>query len=177
MFYTLLCALLPFGFTATSVTLAPTEPAAIEWLTWEEAARRNATTPKPFLVDIYTDWCGWCKHMDKTTFRDSAVVAYVQQHFYAVKVNAEQTQDVVFNDYTFRYMKQENGRGVHELAFSLLEGKMSYPSFAYLTPQYHRVLISPGFKQPAQVLLELRYIAEQRYANTPWEQYAKEAGQ
>jgi len=42
----------------------------IQWMKFEEAIAANANNPKMILVDVYTDWCGWCKKMDKETFTD-----------------------------------------------------------------------------------------------------------
>ena len=43
---------------------------------------------KLLVVDVYTDWCGWCKKMDKTIYTDPAIVAFSRQQIF-VKVNAE----------------------------------------------------------------------------------------
>src|SRR5690606_21671126 len=46
-------------------------------------------TPRKIYGDVYPVWCGCRKSMDATTFTDEAVIDYVNQHFYAVKLNAE----------------------------------------------------------------------------------------
>ena len=61
----------------------------IQWMTWDQAIAKNNENPRKIMIDVYTDWCGWCKRMDKSTFVDTAVVNYVNKHFYAVKFNAE----------------------------------------------------------------------------------------
>ncbi len=147
------------------------EPAAIQWHTWDEAMALNAKQPKKIFVDVYTDWCGWCKRMDATTFRDSALVQYMNEHYYAVKLDAEQRQDVVFADHTFKYMDGGTGRGVHELAYSLLDGNLGYPAFVFLTEKMERVRISPGYKPAPDMLKEMRFVAEQHYAKETLEQY------
>lgn len=49
-------------------------------------AERNK---KHFFVDFSTSWCGYCKKMDKTTFKDKEVVSYVQKNMIAYKIDAE----------------------------------------------------------------------------------------
>jgi thioredoxin-related protein len=174
--YFLLFALFTLPIVVTAQENAASAE-AIEWLTWDEAIKRNATAPKKFMIDVYTDWCGWCKHMDKTTFRDEATVKYIREHFYAIKLDAEQKSEIVFNNYTFKYLDPNNtGRGVHELAYSLLDGKLGYPSIVYLTPQYQRILISPGFKAPDAMLKELKFTAEDKYSTMSWEAYQQSGG-
>ena len=76
----------------------------IEWITFEEAIKRNEKKPKKLLIDLYTDWCGWCKKMDKDTYENSKIAAYVNKHYYAVKFNAEQKEDVQYDGHTFKYI-------------------------------------------------------------------------
>jgi thiol-disulfide isomerase/thioredoxin len=47
---------------------------------------------KLIVADVYTDWCGWCKKMDKTVYADPAIVALSRQQVF-VKVNAEDRGD------------------------------------------------------------------------------------
>ena len=51
----------------------------INWMTWDEAINRSKTdsVPKKMFIDFYTGWCGWCKRMDATTFKDNGVVSYM----------------------------------------------------------------------------------------------------
>jgi thioredoxin-related protein len=142
----------------------------IHWMTWDEAVKANEKAPKKFFIDFYTDWCGWCKRMDATTFTEPAVVDYVNKNFYPVKFNAEQKEDVVFQGTTFKY--QDGGRrGYHQLAFDLLNGRLGYPSYVYLTPKYERILISPGYKPAPDLQKELKFVAEDHYTSTSWEQF------
>jgi thioredoxin-related protein len=165
--------LIAAGLVAFTLPKPATAPAAdtLKWYTWEEAAELNKTTPRKVFVDVYTDWCGWCKRMDKSTFTDSTVAAYLAANFYPVKLNAEQKADIQFNGHTFKYM--EAGK-VHELAYSLLDGQMGYPKFVYLNEKYERIMISPGYKEPKDILKELKFAAEEQYAKTTWEKYRDE---
>ncbi len=142
----------------------------IKWLSWQEVVELNKQNPKKVFVDVYTDWCGWCKRMDATTFRDPDVVAYMNKHFYAVRMDAEMKEQISFNNQEFKYVTAGQS-GVHTLAYSLLEGKMSYPSFVTLNEDFNRIAISPGYKKPEQLIKELKYAAEELYKEESWTNY------
>ncbi|MEO1258073.1 MAG: DUF255 domain-containing protein [Bacteroidota bacterium] len=144
----------------------------INWMTWEEAIAANEKTGKKIFIDFYTDWCGWCKRMDATTFSDAEVAKYINENFYPVKFDAEQKEDIEFKGTTFKFQKGGR-RGVHMLAAELLNGRLGYPSYVYLTPTYERILISPGYKKVPDMKKELKFVAEEHYSSTTWEEYRK----
>ncbi|MFZ4543110.1 MAG: thioredoxin family protein [Saprospiraceae bacterium] len=143
---------------------------AIKWMTWEEAVAANKITPKKIVVDVYTHWCGWCKVMDRETFTKPEIIKYVNDNYYAVKLNAEQREDIIFDNRTFSFVASGNG-GVHSFAATLLDNNMSYPTLVYLTERFERVVISPGFKKPEQLIKELKFTGENAYAKMSWDQY------
>ena len=55
-------------FTATS--MAAKAQSVVNWLSWEEALELNKKEKKKILVDVYTNWCRYCKQMEKTTLSD-----------------------------------------------------------------------------------------------------------
>ncbi len=67
---------------------APKTSGAV-WRTDFDAALKEARrTHKPVFVDIYTDWCGPCKYLDATTYKDPKFVR-AARGWVLVKVNAE----------------------------------------------------------------------------------------
>ncbi len=143
----------------------------INWLSWEEAMKASEKQPKKIYIDLYTDWCGWCKKMDASTFVDPEVVKYMNENFHAIKFNAEQKEDIVFNDHTFSYSGTSGRRGVHQLAYSLLNGRLGYPSFVILDEEKARILISPGFKDANGVMMEMKFAKEEKYKTISWETF------
>lgn len=144
---------------------------AINWMTWEEAVKASEKEPKKIFVDCYTDWCGWCKRMDQTTFQDKEVVAFMNKNFYAVKFDAEQQEEIKWRNMTFQFVKAGR-RGVHQLAYSLLDGKLSYPSFVYLNEKFDRISISKGYKKPEDLKKELQWVAGNHYKNTSFKDFS-----
>jgi thiol:disulfide interchange protein len=65
---------------------------------FDEALARARGEKKLLLVDVYTDWCGWCKKMDREVFADERV-AEAARGFVAVRVNAEKGGEKVAQRY------------------------------------------------------------------------------
>lgn len=127
---------------------------SLTWLSINEAAGLKNTDNKFYFVDVYTSWCKWCKVMDQKTFTDPEVIQLLDDQFHVVKFNAEQTDLVNWNGEEYIY--QAGGRrGIHTLAPKLLNGRLSYPSFAVLDKDRNPVKIIVGYKKPAQLIKEL----------------------
>jgi thioredoxin-related protein len=166
----LLGAMLWAQKSPTPIAANPKPESPVKWMSWEEAIKKNEQAPKKIFIDLYTDWCGWCKKMDSGTFSDAAVAAYINNNFYPVKFNAEQRADISYKGHTLKFVAN-GSRGYHELAYSLLDGRLGYPSMVYLDENQNRITISPGYKPEADMLRELRYVAEEHYKTMPFDQY------
>jgi len=165
----LILAVLVYAFAIRPSGAAPSAD-GLKWYTWEEAVAANQKEPRKIMVDVYTDWCGWCKRMDATTFQDPTVMKYLNEHFYPVKLNAEQKEDIVFQGATFKFQPYGR-RGAHELAIQLLNGRMSYPSVVYLNEKFEIITVSPGYKMPDDIMKELHYVGDEIYMTQTWAQY------
>ncbi len=103
----------------------------IQWMTFQEAIEKHKVEPRMWVIDLWTDWCGWCKRMEKTTFSDPKIGEFVNENYYAVSFDAEQKEDVVIEGRTYKFVSQGR-KGYHELAAELMGGKMSYPTVVFL---------------------------------------------
>lgn len=132
----------------------------MKWTTFDKIAKSGKNeSNKKYLVDVYTEWCGWCKVMDKKTFTDPGVQKYLEENFHIVKFDAEQRESVTFKDKKYNYVS--GGRkGVNQLAIELLGNRMSYPTLVYLDENLNKITASPGYKKPDQLMKELKAIAK-----------------
>ena len=148
-----------FMFCATVTTTAQT---TINWLSIEEAEQMVVETPKPIMMDIYTEWCGPCKMLSKS-FEDEKVAAFINANFYAVKFNGELSEPVVFNGKTYdnpdfdeaKGYKRRNAKNGLTKALKL----KGYPTIFIFQPDDKdnpQELL--GYKAPADLLVALKSI-------------------
>ena len=143
----------------------------LSWISFEKAVELQQKNPKKIVLDIYTDWCGWCKKMDKNTYTDPEVIKILNEKYYFVKLNAEQKEDIVYKDKTFKFKQEYKA---HELAVSLLNGKMSYPSTVFLDENMSILTVVPGYLTPKDLNPILKYFGEDIYRTMNWEEYSNE---
>lgn len=125
----------------------------IKWLKFEEAVAATEANPKMLFVDVYTDWCGWCKKMDKETFTDPAVIKYINETFYAVKMNAED------NKRTFDF----KGKSYTEAKMAGAMRVQSYPNFVIIDPTLMNITQMPGYREPVPFLQGLTEIVDKGF--------------
>jgi thioredoxin-related protein len=143
------------------------EDMAVNWMTFEQAVEKSKTEKRKIFVDVYTDWCGWCKVMDKKTFNDPKVARILNENFYPVKFNAEQTEDVVFNGNTFKFVGS-GSRGTHQLAAALLNNQLSYPTVVFLDEEFRIIHPLQGFREAPEFHMIAQFIGEGHYKTQKW---------
>jgi thioredoxin-related protein len=125
-------------FVLLITQLSFAQMAQINWVTFEEAMELNQKEKKHFFFDVYTDWCGYCKKMDKTTFSHPQIAAYMNEHFYCIKFNAEKNGPIDYEGKTY----QVEGN-YHTFATVVNGGQRvkGYPTVSFLDTNFN--VISP----------------------------------
>ena len=131
----------------------------VNWMSFAELQEAYAKDPKPILVDLYTSWCGWCREMDRTTYRNDKVASYINQHYYAVKYNAESTDSVWFNQIRYGYNKEAR---TNDLALYLSFGERAYPNTIFLETIDARPAPLSGYMKAKEIEAPLKYFAEKK---------------
>lgn len=107
---------------------------------WADAITIATTDKKLIMVDAYTDWCGWCKVMDKKTFTDANVIEVLNKNFISVKKEME---------------KETDGQ---KLAMKYHVN--SFPTFMFFTQEGKLVYISHGYEAPADFIKTLEKVMD-----------------
>lgn len=147
---------------------AQSDDKEIHWMSLDEVQVAMNKEPKKVWIDVYTDWCGWCKRMDKITFQNPNVIKYMNEHFYAVKLNAEQRQDIRFMG---KMYKADPSERTHPFANELLHGQLSYPTSVFMEENFRTPQLIPGYQDVKTMEMILKYLAEGLYKKIPFPEY------
>ena len=128
-------------------------------VTLEKAVELQKKKPKKIMMDVYTNWCGPCKMLDRNTFQNLDVVKYVNENYYAVKFNAEGNDVITFKNNTYsnpNYNPANANRrnSAHQLAgyFQI----QAYPTIVFLDEDQNLLTPLRGYQTPPQLELYLK---------------------
>jgi thioredoxin-related protein len=161
-------ALLIFFIAFISISVSA-QKTIVKWYSIQEAEQMIKTSPRPIIVDTYTDWCGWCKKLDADTFTNSIIAEILNTKFYPVKLDAEGKDPIIFMGKTF-INDGKSGKS-HQLAIAMLKGEMSFPNLVFFNDKIQLVTNVPGYKTPKELEVILGYMADKAYENQKFEDY------
>ena len=132
----------------------------IQWLDFDKAVATAKKERKLIVVDFYTDWCGWCKRMDKDTYGHADVVKYAREKLVMSKVNAESQEMTKYKDNDLSYQQLALGFGVR-----------GYPATIFINENGELLTSVSGYLKPDQFLPILEFLSEGHYKNMKFEDF------
>ena len=168
----LMCISLLFCLAFANPDEVVEETAAIEWMTFHEMLERSKIKPQKVIIDVYTDWCGWCKRMETSTYQNKRIANYINQHFYPVKFDAESKELIELYGQQYKYTVPSQGRGYHELALIFTRGQLTYPTTVFLNTDLTSIQTFPGYHNIVDMDKVLHFINDNHYKRTSFEDFS-----
>ncbi|SMD33762.1 Thioredoxin-like domain-containing protein [Reichenbachiella faecimaris] len=116
----------------------------INWNDLESAQTLSIESPRPIFIEFTAKWCGWCKKMEKTTFRDDKVIDLLNEKFYAVKVDFDSPTLIEFQGENFTGKQLAKHFGISGL-----------PTMIYISSDQKNSETIVGYKTAKQLVKEL----------------------
>jgi thioredoxin-related protein len=152
-------------FLAAALLFLPAAARAADpdWRAWNDGMQQAATTKRPVIVDVYTDWCGWCKRMDRDVYSRAEIADYLRKRYVTIRLNAESSDQARYEGRNY------TGEGIAQ-RFRV----SGFPTTIFLRSTGEHMASVPGYLPPDRFLLLLRYVAE-GYAdkNVPFAEFEK----
>jgi len=146
----------------------------VKWMSWEQMELAQKKEKRKVFVNIYADWCGWCKRMDATTFKNSDAISALNNSYYAVKFNAQSSNEIVFKDKIYQFKRQGNN-GINEFALYLMKANMSteiaYPTLVYMDENLNVIQTFTGLRSPNDIIIISSYYAGNYQKTMRFESY------
>ncbi len=128
-------------------------PTELKWLDWNTGYPLAKKQNKIILVDAYTDWCGWCKKMDRDTYTNSDIIKMLNKDFVVIKFNPE-LENIV-------YELDGNKISGRELFGQLTQGKSTgFPTTYFINPNKKQIQVAAGYLGPDDFKKVLNQIIE-----------------
>ncbi len=127
----------------------PSTAKDLSWREWNSGVKEAGSSDRFVLVDVYTDWCGWCKRMDRDVYSQREVRDYLSQKFVVVKLDAESETPASYEGKSYTARTLANRFRVN-----------SYPTTIFLRPGGSHIANVPGYVPADRFLLLLKYIGE-----------------
>lgn len=150
-----------FVLSITSISFSK-EP---QWKKFNSGIIEAKKSGKKILVDVYTDWCGWCKKMDTTTYTDKKVFEYIKKNYVIIKLNAESEEKISYAGQTISPAEFAQGMGIS-----------GYPATLFLKSDGEPITLLPGYAEPDRFIHILSFIGENHYEKKKFVDYLTEKG-
>lgn len=147
-------------FLTMTVTGSAGDKTSLSWKSFNDGLTEAKKFDKKILVDVYTDWCGWCKKMDKEVYVNSDVAQYLVNSYVVIKLDAESGDQLNYADQKMSEMELAHGFGIS-----------SYPTTIFLKSNGDPITLLPGYLPPKKFIDVLKFIGEDHYLTMKFDEY------
>ena len=133
-----------------------------DWLSMKDAVDAAQANSDIILIHSYTEWCGWCRELDNTTYTDDTVQNYLAEHFKVTRLDIENDAQIEFF-----------GGWVTMSELGMAFDVRTTPTTVFMDSEGNYITKAPSFFPPDQFLLVLRYVKERAYDMMSFPDYAE----
>ena len=154
------------------LTFSTVSAQQIQWMSLAEAIEAQKVVPKKIFMDVYTDWCGPCKMLDKNTFTNKRLIRFINKNYYAVKFDGEGTEHITYKDFTYtnpNHQPERKGRNAQHFFADALRIN-AYPSLVFFDENGELIQALPGYKTAQELEIFLKMVASDDYKDITTEQ-------
>ncbi len=148
----------------------------VHWLDWDEWNKKAMLADKKGLVYIHSPTCDDCKEMSNEVFVDPAIIEYLNEHFYTIKLDVDHQEPIETKGRVWKVKRNKEGNPYHELVAALCQSEtiVSYPTVAFLNENFDLIVPIPRKLTANELLMLLNYVATDSFEHMPVEQFQKE---
>jgi thioredoxin-related protein len=144
-------AIAAFLFFCLAAAHSPSHAArGITWYEYEKGKKKAARSDKKILMYFRTGWCGYCKKMEKQTFKNTKVVSFIKKNFVPVMIDGEK-----------------------DVKTAAEYGVFSYPAYWFLSPEGAKLRTTKGYIQPDIYLQILKFMESDSYETMKFNEYLR----
>ncbi len=135
---------------------------ALPWKPFDAGFAEARSSGKKIMLDVYTDWCVWCKRLDQNVYSNPAVADYLRKHYVIIKLNAESSAKVRYKDTTYTSADFAMGLGV-----------TGYPTIYFFDSSGEPLDKLGGYVEADRFLPIIRFFGEDYFRKMSWQDYQK----
>jgi thioredoxin-related protein len=158
--------LLIFAFVgATNSQTTKKAEAGLKWNSFSTGMSLAKKSGKKVLIDVYTDWCTWCKKMEATTYSDKKIQEYLNKNYVLIRLNPETDGPVTYNGAQYSAQEFSQGMGVN-----------GYPATLFMKSDGQAITVLPGYSEAGTFIHVLNFIKDDLYLTKSFSDYLAEKG-
>lgn len=123
----------------------------VKWYGYDEGIVEAKKQNKKIIIDFYTEWCSYCKKMDKS-YNESSVFDGVDKNFVNIKINCESDKIITYD-----------GIQLTETQLAKKMGITGYPTTMFFDNENKYIDTLVGYFNSKELKLITTYVADDKY--------------
>ncbi len=138
-------------------------PPEINWVTYDKGVQQAKKDGKKLMLEFTAKWCGYCKKMRATTFKDPDVIAMLNENYITATVDGESRDTINLEGW------MTNGRSLAKEY--RIQG---YPTYWFFTSEGEKIAPVRGYRSKEELYDILDYLKDDVYKSKKFEEFLRD---